>query len=111
MGIRLCMREQDLLELYQLSTMYQSTYQKDKIKNLDGFLEMIRERYKEVSTGKDITRETNPRKAGRKPKYTEKQNNLIIELHQKKVSLRKIAVETGCSVGYVQSILKHKKSK
>lgn len=109
MNETLRMREQDLLELYQLTAMYRRTYRKDEIKSMDGLLEMIEERYRH-DTGKDIKRQTNPRKAWRKAKYTEAQNCQISALYQNGASLRTIAKETGCSVGHAQEIIRRKKS-
>lgn len=103
------MHEQDLLELYQLAEMYESTYREESIESLAGFLEVVREQYRSVTHGKEIIQQTNPRKAGRRPEYTKERNSLIMEQHQKGQSLRMIAKEAGCSVGHVQDILNRAK--
>lgn len=109
MNETLQMREQDLLELYQLTAIYRRTYGKDTMQSLDVFLNMLEERYRHNTAGKDVKQQKNPRKAGRKAKYTEEQNRQISELFQNGASLRRAAKEAGCSVGHVQDILKRKK--
>lgn len=44
-----------------------------------------------------------PKKAGRKPKYSEETLKTIKALRKSGASLREIAEITGCSVGYVQA--------
>ena len=95
------MKRQDLEELHQLLILYERTYR-------DGFaselLEEVAERYSR-NYGEDIWEKRNPRKAGRKKQYTEKDKDLIRGLRRKGRSIREISRETGCSVGYVQSVL------
>lgn len=111
MSKRFCMQEKDLLELYQLATLYKRTYSEDMQQCLEAFPEMIEKRYKESTHGKDLKQQSNPRRAGRKPKYTAKQNDRITDLYQTGLSLRCIARESGCSVGHVQDVLQHKGAK
>lgn len=98
---KLHMRAQDLIELYQLTALYKTTYDAD----LEKFLKMISECYQDIS-GQDITLASNPRQAGRQPKYTADQNNNIIRLYQSGMSYRQIAKEIGCSIGHIQSVVK-----
>ena len=44
-----------------------------------------------------------PRKAGRKPKYSEETLKTIRSLRKSGASIREIAKLTGCSVGYIQA--------
>lgn len=105
----LYMREQDLLELYQLTSLYKRTYPEDVMQNMEELLEMVSLRYRETTNGKNIKGQTNPRKAGRKPTYTEEVNQKIIGLHHCGVSLRGITKEIGCSLGHVQNIIQQEK--
>lgn len=98
------MRKQDLLELYQLLTLYQKTYECSG--KLEWLMQEIEERYWENPGGRDIRKDTNPRNAGRRKKYTEKDRERIRQLHQEGKTVRAIASETGCSIGYVQGIIK-----
>ena len=108
MGRLFCMKAQDLLELYQLILLYR-TYPEDTPEHLPGFPEKIEERYRACG-GKDIKRQTNPRRAGRKPIYTQEQNCRITELYQQGVTLRGIAKEIGCSAGHVQDVIRRGKT-
>ena len=91
------MNPQDLLELYQLIRLYEGTYADSGA---------VDEKYKERTGGEDIGQAGNPRGAGRKKKYTEKENEKILELRKKGDSLRRISRETGCSAGHVQDVIK-----
>ena len=95
------MKRQDLEELYQLLSMYRGVYRAEEA---GGILEEVRRRYRE-RYGEDIREKRNPRKAGRKKKYTEEQRRRIRELREEGQTIREIAKETGCSVGYVQDVL------
>lgn len=95
------MKRQDLEELYQLVRVYEMVY--------DGivaqkFAEEIEKRYEDIYEEK-ITGKRNPRKAGRKKKYTEEIRKEILALRKEGITIREIAKEMGCSVGYVQGVL------
>lgn len=95
------MKRQDLEELHQLLVLYERTY-KDSL--APGLLEEVEGRYRRTCR-EDIWEKRNPRKAGRKKQYTEKDRARIRGLREKGRSIREIARETGCSVGYVQSVI------
>lgn len=106
----LAMKEQDLLELYQLLSLYRQTYQEDAEggKDLDGWLSIVALRYREQTGGKDVREGRNPRNAGRKKAYTEEQDERIRHLYGERLSIRGIAKESGCSAGHVQDVIKKK---
>lgn len=79
------MHKHELLEFYQLIKLYQTTYKDDGLDELLANVEIL---YEEI-THTDIKQQSNPRQAGRKTKYTEEQNQQIIDLRQNGVSLRK----------------------
>lgn len=95
------MKRQDLEELHQLLMLYERTYRDGLASEL---LEKVAGHYNR-NHGEDIWEKRNPRKAGRKKQYTEKDKDLIQGLRGKGRSIREISRETGCSVGYVQSVL------
>ena len=95
------MKRQDLEELHQLLMLYERTYRDSLASEL---LEKLAGQYTRIY-GEDICEKRNPRKAGRKKQYTEKDRDLIRGLRGKGRSIREISRETGCSVGYVQSVL------
>ena len=99
------MKKQDLEELHQLLVLYERTY-RDSLAS--GLLGEVAERYSR-NYGEDIWAKRNPRKAGRKKQYTEKDRARIRGLRGKGRSIREISRETGCSVGYVQSVLNESK--
>ncbi len=110
---KLDMREQDLLELYQLSQLFSSTYG-DRLtasskRGIKALTALIEERYKVVTGGEDITMATNPRNAGRPTVYTDEQNNRILDLRGEGLSLRRIAEEVNCSLAHVQRVLERQK--
>ncbi len=107
----LTMKEQDLLELYQLLSLYRQTYQEDEgaEKNLEGWLSKVAQRYKERTGGENVRAGRNPRKAGRKKAYTEEQEEKIRDLYKEGLSIRSIAKEACCSPGHVQDVIKAKK--
>ena len=109
MGI-LEMKRQDLLELYQLLELYERTYGERNRLSRGGLKKEIRQKYAEA-TGRDISQGRNPRNAGRKKKYTDEENELVVELYRKGESLRQISKETGCSVGHVQDVIRERKNK
>ena len=100
------MREQDLLELYQLLELYRRTYGVSAGKEVEECLEKVRERYGCRTGGGDIGKARNPRGAGRKAKYRAEENHAIFELYKSGKSLRQIAKEAACSVGHVQDVIK-----
>lgn len=99
------MRPSDLGELYGLLTMYQQAYGGI---GEEFFLE-VRERYAESAHFFGCTEEipliTNPRAAGRKRKSNPEEVQKILELRKKGMTIRKIAVEMGCSVGLVHKLI------
>lgn len=99
---KLEMKSQDLLELYQLLTLYAGTYGGREAEQM---LHEVSERYRDNYGGEDVSEKSNPRKAGRKKQYTEEEKNEIRSFRKKGMTIRGIAKETGCSVGYVQGVL------
>ena len=59
------MNRQDLLELYQLASMYNKCYRGE----IDSLLEDISEKYRTVTSGEDIREARDPGKGGRKRAY------------------------------------------
>lgn len=96
------MNKQDLEELHQLLVLYERTYRGSSLAS--GLLEEVARRYSR-NHREDIQEKRNPRKAGRKKQYTEKDRDRIRRLREKGRSIREIARETGCSTGYVQGVL------
>ncbi len=96
------MKGQDLLGLYQLLMLYAKTYGSSEAEQL---LNEVSERYSNNYGGGRISEKKNPRKAGRKRQYTEEGKNKIKSFRKKGMTIREIAKETGCSVGYVQGVL------
>lgn len=103
------MSEMDLIELYQLLSLYRRTYQENEKKTPLELLGDIGEIYGRISGGKDIRDARNPRGAGRKRVYSEEMNKKIKELYESCGSMRKTAKEAGCSLGHVQDVLHPKK--
>ena len=95
------MKRQDLEELHQLLVLYERTYGDSLASRL---LEEVAGRYSRTYR-EGIWEKRNPRKAGRKKQYTEKDRARIRGLRGKGRSIREISRETGCSVGYVQGVL------
>lgn len=92
------MNRQDLLELYQLASMYNKCYRGE----IDSLLEDIREKYRTVTGGEDIQKARNPRKAGRKRAYMENTDGMILDMRRRGMPLRRIADMAQCSTGHVQ---------
>lgn len=103
---RLFMRPGDMLELYQLVSLYDSLYPEDMELPVGQLPWKITERYAAQNGGKNISAQTNPRGAGRKPLYSESQNLQIRLLRQQGKPYRYIAEKIGCSIGHVQDVLK-----
>lgn len=61
------MHKHELLEFYQLIKLYQTTYKDDSLNEL---LKNVESLYEEIAHT-DIKKQSNPRQAGRKSKYTE----------------------------------------
>lgn len=97
MGIEMC--RQDLLELYQLLEMYNRTYSPEYGNVI---LDEIRAHYRK-RYGEEAAQARNPRGAGRRKKYNVRKDQEIARLRSEGKTIREIAKETGCSVGYVQS--------
>lgn len=100
--MRLKMKRQDMEELFQLLEVYERTYGG---RNAREMKEELSARYREEKGGEDISEKRNPRGAGRKRQHTEEERKRVRELRAKGMAMRKIAEETGCSVGYVQGVL------
>lgn len=100
------MKQQDLLELYQLLVLYQQTYHECGEKSLSGWLDNISERFQEKTGGDDIRKARNPRNAGRRKLYSESQDQEILVQYRNGNSFRCIASRIGCSVGHVQDVVK-----
>lgn len=94
------MKKSDLAELYILLELYGRTYgEKESVKELR---EETKRLYEEAWGPGAIG---NSRGAGRKEKYQEETKRKILELRKEGKSIRKIAGETGCSIGYVQKLI------
>ena len=98
------MRQQDMVEMYQLLTIYRITYPNNET-IVDELLEDIERRYSKVYGGR-IASKRNPRNAGRKPKYTEEKDQEIKAFREEGLSYRQIAGKCGCSLNHVQTVLK-----
>ena len=96
------MNRQDLLELYQLASMYGKCYEGE----IHGLLEDTSEKYRTVTGGEDTRGARNPRKAGRKRIYMENTDGMILDMRRKGMPLRRIADMAQCSAGHVQDVLK-----
>lgn len=95
------MKRQDMEELSQLLYLYERTYGSREAGELQKELsERYRNSYKD-----NILEKRNPRNAGRKRQYTEEKKGKLRKLREKGLTIREIAREIGCSVGYVQSVL------
>lgn len=103
MASRVEMRQQDMVEMYQLLTVYRTTYP-DRESMAALLLEDVAWRYQKAY-GEEIASRRNPRNAGRKPKYTKEEGQKVIELREKGLSYRQIAEKTGYSLSHVQRVL------
>jgi len=103
------MKPSDLGELYALLDMYQNIYGPAG----DNLLAEIAGNYKISAAcycrgrGKnpDIIPITNPRGAGRKRRDIPEESEKICQLRKSGMTIRAIASETGCSVGYVHKLI------
>lgn len=100
--MKLEMKRQDLEELYILLEVYERTYGGRNVREMK---EEVSAEYREKKGGGNISEKRNPRGAGRKRQYTEEERKRIRELRNEGMAMRRIAEETGCSVGYVQGVL------
>lgn len=100
--MKLEMKRQDLEELYILLEVYERTYGGRNVREMK---EEVSAKYREKKGGGNIWEKRNPRGAGRKRQYTEEERKRIRELRDEGMAVRRIAEETGCSVGYVQGVL------
>lgn len=107
----LAMKDQDLVELYQLLHLYWRTYPENADRSLKEIISDIERKYREQSGGKEIKGISNPRSAGRKKKYTQKQDAQIKRLYKEGNSMRQIAEKAGCSLGHVQDVIHRGESK
>ena len=96
------MKRQEMEELSQLLCVYERTYGSREAGEV---LKELSERYRNRYKG-DILEKRNPRKAGRKREYDEDKKRELRELRKEGLTIREIARETGCSVGYVQGVLR-----
>lgn len=97
------MSKKDLIELYQLASLYKQTYDSETANDL---IEDVYCIYKDM-TGDDIKDAHNPRLAGRRQKYDSSMDDKIRTLRADGMPYRKIASETGVSYGYVEKVLKN----
>ena len=100
------MKEQDLVELYQLCRMYKGTYGGAGGEAAEKLMQEVEREYREGSVERDIAAARNPRRAGRRRIYKEETDKRIQELHEEGMSKRGIAKEIGCSLGHVQDVLR-----
>lgn len=100
------MKEQDLVELYQLCRMYKGTYSSAGREAAGELMQEIEREYRERSGGGEIAVARNPRRAGRRRIYKEETDKRIQELDGEGMSKRGIAKEIGCSLGHVQDVLR-----
>lgn len=49
---------------------------------------------------------TGPRRAGRKPKYSKEMQEMILSMYENRLTMRQISDKTGCSLGYIQKLIK-----
>lgn len=96
------MQAKDLLELYQLITMYQQVYASEGI-DVSEEIDHISEQYYE-KTGIRIEEARNPRDAGRKRVYSDEVRAQISRWKAEGVTYREISRRTGCSLGFISGI-------
>lgn len=102
------MRPSDLGELYGLLTMYKQAYGGIE----DRILSDVADNYKKAAgllchnrKEGEIPPVTNPRAAGRKARKSTEIIQNIRRLRNEGMTIRSIASETGCSVGYVHKLI------
>lgn len=103
MGIS--MTKKDLIELYQLASLYKRTYSSGDTGAVSDLMNEVADIYHEM-TGNDIQTAHNPRLAGRRQKYDNSMDDKIRLLRSEGLTYRQIAEETGVSYGYVEKVLK-----
>lgn len=98
----------ELLELYQLLRMYKSELALRHVRTEEAvaLMGVIANDYRERTEGKDIKKAGNPRGGGRKRKYTQEQDQEIIEIYAERKSMRETAAQAGCSLGHVQDVMR-----
>ena len=111
MGTGLTMKKMDLIELYQLLSIYRRTYTDEDGQSIKEILFNIEGHFRDQCCGKDIRDAGNPREAGRKRKYTDSYDAQIKELRTSGMSIREISRKAGCSAGHVQDVLSREKEK
>lgn len=100
------MKQQDLLELYQLLVLYQQTYCECGERDLSSWLNNISRHFQEKPGAGNVKEARNPRNAGRRKLYSQAQNQEILTLYGNGDSFRCIASRIGCSIGHVQDVIK-----
>lgn len=98
---KLEMKRADLLEVYERA------YGERPCLSVGELKKGLEEKYARM-TGVEIQRAGNPRGAGRKRRYTEEENDNIMELYRKGMPLRQISEKSGCSVGHVQDVIRER---
>ena len=111
MGTGLTMKKMDLIELYQLLSVYRRTYTDEDGQNITEILSNIEGHFRDQCGGKDIRDARNPREAGRKRKYTDAEDARIKELRASGMSIRGISRAVGCSAGHIQDVLNREKER
>ena len=102
------MRPTDLGELYALLSMYRNTYGNIP----EGLTEQVARHYQEAAAfsqcmegESSVPPVTNPRGAGRKGHTDPDEAAEIIKMRHSGMTIRKIAQESGCSVGRVHKLI------
>jgi len=105
------MKCQQLAELYILLQTYIQVY--DTQEQAESLLNDIEQAYEEqakIEKAPDIKNIIkNPRGSGRKSTMTTDQKNKIFALHQEGKTIREIASEIPCSIGYVHKLINERK--
>ena len=109
MATGLQMKEMDLIELYQLLSLYRRTYLEQEDVRAASLLEEIGKKYGWLTRGKDIREARNPREAGRKRVYSKEPDETILKIRKRGKSIRETAREAGCSTGHVEDVLRRER--
>ena len=111
------MKLEELGELYRLLVCYKKIYNIRDLNELSATIEDIKQQYETEASringpsGYQIVpaKVTNIRGAGRNPIYTDQERDHILELRETGKTIRKIAEEVHCSIGFVHKIIKEQK--
>lgn len=110
----LMMKPVELGELYALLEMYRRAYGGVE----EELIAQIKHNYNRSAASYHCSPEngvvppvTNPRAAGRKPRQTPEETGRIMQLREQGLPIRTIAVETGCSIGYVHKLINEQSRK